>query len=111
MLIQFIFIAAFIVALLITWKRAKQNVISRIEALAWSVAWIAACVVVLLPQTTTIVAHFVGVGRGADLIIYGSIIVLFFLVFKIFVAIDRLEHDLTKIVRTDALKDLQDRHD
>jgi len=108
MLIQFVFVAALAVAFIVTWRRAKQNVISRLEALVWSIAWIGASIVIMLPQTTDAVAKFFGVGRGADFIIYGSVIVLFFLVFKIFIALDKLDHQLTEIVRRDALNQLKD---
>lgn len=111
MLIQFVLIAALAIALVVTWRRVMQNVISRREAFVWSLAWIGAGVVILLPQTATVVANFFGVGRGADFIIYGSVITLFFLVFKIFVALDALDRKLTDIVRKDALKDVPDRHE
>jgi small membrane protein len=108
MLIQFVLIAALIVALTVTWKRATQNVISRLEAAGWSVAWILAAFVILLPQTTTTVANFFGVGRGVDFVLYASVITLFFLMFKIFITLDRLDRKLTDIVRKGALKQLDD---
>lgn len=106
MLIQIVFVLALAGALAVTWRRARQQVISRKEALLWSIVWIGAAVVVLLPKTATLVANFFGVGRGADFIIYGSVAVLFFLIFKIFVALDGLERKLTEIVRKDALQDV-----
>ena len=111
MLIQIVLIFALALAVIVTWRRASQNVISRKEALAWSVAWIGAGIVVLLPRTTTTIANFFGVGRGSDFVIYGSVVALFFLVFRIFVALDRLERKLTDVVRKDALKGLHERHE
>ena len=105
MLIQFVLIAVLVIALLVTWRRASQDVISRIEALVWSVVWVGAGVIVLLPQTTTVVAHFFGVGRGADFVIYGSVVALFVLVFKLFISLERMEHTITKLVQHEALKD------
>jgi hypothetical protein len=46
------------------------------------------------------------VGRGSDFVIYGSVVLLFVLVFKIFIALDQLEKKLTEMVRRDALRDL-----
>jgi len=111
MLIQIILIAILLGALYVTWKRAVQNVITRLEAILWSLLWIVAGVVVLLPQTATLVANFFGVGRGADFVIYGSVVLLFVLVFKIFVSLDALEKKLTAIVRKDALRDVPEKHD
>jgi hypothetical protein len=109
MLIQFVFIAVLVCALTMTWRRATQDVISRREAVAWSVLWFGAAVVILLPQTTTVVANFFGVGRGADFVLYGAVILLFVLVFKLFVAMDSLERKLTDVVRRDALRDFEEK--
>ena len=106
MLIQIVLIVSLIIALVVTWKRAKQAVISWREALGWSVLWVIAAVVILLPQTTTTVANFFGVGRGVDFVLYASVVTLFFLVFKIFLTLDRVERRLTDVVRKDALKEL-----
>ena len=110
MLIQIVLIAILLAALLMTWKRATQNVISMREALTWSLLWIAAGVVIALPWTTTVVANFFGVGRGSDFILYGSVVALFILVFKIFIALDKLDRKLTDIVQRDALKEVP-KHD
>ncbi len=106
MLIQFVLVASLVMALAVTWRRSVQGVISWREALGWSVLWALAAVVILLPQTTTTVANFFGVGRGVDFVLYASVVTLFFLVFKIFLTLDRLERRLTDVVRKDALKEL-----
>ncbi len=111
MLIQFVLVAILLGALLMTWKRAKQNVISFGEAFAWSVLWIGAGVVVLLPQTTTLVANFFGVGRGSDFVLYAAVVTLFVLIFKIFISLDRMERNLTEMVRKEALRDLPEQHE
>jgi len=61
-------------------------------------------VVVILPQTASFLANLLGVGRGADLVIYLSILVLFYIVFRIFIRLDRLDREITKIVRELALQ-------
>lgn len=106
MLIQFVLIAVLICALAVTWRRARQDVISVREAVAWSALWIAAGVVIALPWTATRAANLFGVGRGSDFVMYGSVVLLFVLVFKIFIALDKMDRKLTDIVRRDALKDL-----
>ena len=58
---------------------------------------------VLVPQQTDVIAQLVGVSRGADLLVYLSILVLFFLAFKILVRLEKIEKDITKIVRHVAL--------
>ena len=108
MLIQFILAIVLLLALVVTWKRAQQTVISFREAVVWSVLWIAAGIVVLLPDTTSVLARLVGVGRGADLAMYAAVTLLFVLVFKLFLSLDRIERNLTALVQRDALRDLDD---
>lgn len=107
MLIQFILVATMALALLMTWRRFHQRVIPLREALLWSVLWVAAAGAVMLPWVTTRIAQFVGVGRGADLVLYASVSILFLLVFKLFIEHEKLERKLTDIVRHDALRDLE----
>jgi hypothetical protein len=104
--IQIVLVIALLVAIAMTWRRAKEGIIRAREAVLWSLVWIIAAVVILLPETTSFVASLLGVGRGVDLVLYASVVVLFFLIFKLFTSIDRLEKHLTDIVRKDALRDL-----
>jgi len=111
MLIQIILVAAMALALVMTWRRALQDVIRVSEAIGWSLLWVAAAVVILLPSVTTRIAEIVGVGRGVDLVVYASVAGLFFLVFKLFIQHERLERRLTDMVRREALRDLEEEAD
>ncbi len=105
-LIQILLTVVLLVALFVTWKRVRQNAIRRGEGLFWSLAWTATGFVVWWPGITNRLADLVGVGRGADLVLYGSVIVLLLLVFQLHIAHDRLERSLTELVRRDALRDV-----
>jgi hypothetical protein len=65
----------------------------------WLAMWLVLGVVAVLPQTTTVIAEFLGVGRGVDAVIYTAIIFLFYLVFRLFLKIEKLEHEITLMVR------------
>lgn len=104
--IQFLLIVILLSAVAVTWKRLKERMITIKEAILWTCLWIVAMVISLLPNTTSVIAGWVGIGRGVDLVVYASIVALFFLVFKIFVSLDSLEHKLTSMVRKDALREL-----
>jgi hypothetical protein len=69
-----------------------------------------ACAVVLIlwPDITTAVAARLGVGRGADLVFYVSILTFWFVVLKLYARIRKLEQALTEIIRQDALNKAQD---
>lgn len=90
----------------LTWYRASRQAIRPLEALAWTVVWIGAGIIVCLPSITTKFANLFGVGRGADLVIYVAVFVLFLLVFHLHVVHDRVERSITELVRQNALKEL-----
>lgn len=104
--IQFLLVLIILSAVAVVWKRVRERVISMREAFLWTILWAIAIVIILLPNTTSVVARWLGVGRGADLVLYASIVALFLLVFKVFVSLDKLDHKLTELVRRDALRDL-----
>lgn len=113
MLIQVILTIILAIMLAVTLRRAWQSVISWAEGVLWSALWLAAAIVVLLPQTASLVARVFGVGRGVDVIVYASVTLLFILVFRLFVTLDQLDQKLTELVRHDALRDLstsQEKH-
>ncbi len=106
MLIQFILILVLFGAMWVTRRRIKQKAIRPLEGYLWTLVWIVTAVVILQPDLTVgRLAHFLGIGRGADLALYGSIIVLLLLVFHLHVAHDRLEKQLTELVRREALRE------
>lgn len=67
----------------------------------------AATVFVLWPNVTNVIANKLGVGRGADLIFYMSILIFWFVALKLYARIRKLEQLFTQIVREDALKNAQ----
>lgn len=97
--IQILLVAMLAAALALTWRRSRQGALSRLGAFLWSALWIAAAVVVLRPEVASFFAGLVGVGRGADAVVYVSVIVLFYLVFRIFLRLDKLDRDITLLVR------------
>lgn len=82
--------------------RAKE--LSLFAFFFWLIFWLAVAVVVWQPRLSTEIANLVGVGRGADLIMYVSVAVLFYLIFRISVRIEKMEKNITKVVREIALR-------
>ena len=62
-----------------------------------------ATVFILFPDLSNDIAHKLGVGRGADLVFYTSILIFWFVILKLYARIRRLEQTITQIVRKDAL--------
>jgi hypothetical protein len=65
-------------------------------------------VLVLWPDVTNIIAKRLGVGRGADLIFYLSILIFWFISLKLYARIRKLEQLFTEVIRNDALKKVKD---
>lgn len=102
--IQIFLISVALGALAFAWRRARQDVLPMGQALLWSMLWIAVAVVAALPQTATMIANRVGVGRGTDLVLYVAVAALFLLVFRLFVGMERVERQVTLLVRHEALQ-------
>ena len=103
-IIQFILVIAIAAAGFGTFRQFRQGRLSLAWLLIWLLLWTGSAIVVLLPWTTTLVANLVGVGRGSDFIIYLSIVGLAYLVFRLFVKIEDVEREITRLVRTLALE-------
>ena len=105
MLIQILIVAFAIFAVVRAFFRFRQGRLPLVWFGFWAFFWVIASVVTLLPQTTTVAARLVGVGRGADFVLYLSVIALFYLIFRLFVKIEDLELEITRLVRKLALEE------
>src|SRR3972149_1377234 len=101
--IQIILLAIIIFAISRVYLRFREGVLSRQATFFWLFIWISGLIGVSLPQTTTRIAELFGVGRGVDIIVYISLALLFYLVFRIYVMIEDLRHQITYLVREIAL--------
>ena len=70
----------------------------------WSVIWLGLITISLIPGITTNIANFIGFDRGVDVVIYASIILLFYLHYKTYQKNMALEREITKLVRIMAKK-------
>ncbi|HQW44840.1 MAG: DUF2304 domain-containing protein [Chitinophagaceae bacterium] len=67
----------------------------------------AAVVFILFPESTNKLAHKLGVGRGADLVFYLSIIFFWFVILKLYSKIRKLEQTHTEIIRKEAIREAE----
>lgn len=105
-----ILVTVFIVFILFKLFLQKQkNKISLLSFLIWFLLWLAVLLVFWLPDTTSYLAAWLGIGRGADLVVYLSILVIFYMIFKIFVRLNKIENEITRVVRDDAIKNVQEK--
>jgi small membrane protein len=104
-LIQILIIVFALFALSRVFLRFRDNKLTKNEFLFWTLVWLAVVVFAFMPQVTSIVSSILGIGRGVDLVIYLSIIVLFYLMFRLYVKVDSIRKDITQLVRKFAIED------
>ena len=68
---------------------------------------VAGVFLVLFNEYSDKIAHWFGVGRGADLIFYTGFLFLFFLVLKLYARIRKMEQNLTELVRKKSIEEAE----
>ncbi len=86
--------------------RFKEGKISFLALVGWVFLWLWVGIIIWIPGVTTHIARILGIGRGADLIIYGSIIIIFYLIFRIYVKLEDIERQITQLARKIALQNI-----
>lgn len=104
-IIQIVLSAFLVFALSRVILRYKDGQIRLSEFFFWSLLFMVATLAVIFPSESSHFAAILGIGRGADLIIYASVAVLFYLVFRLYVLLENIRHEITEIVRLIALKE------
>ncbi len=108
LIIQILLIVFFLFALIKVIGRWRTGDLTKAGLVWWSLFWVVAAVVVLLPNSTAYLAKLVGIGRGADLVVYVSLAGIFFIIFRLMMKIELLNKDITKLTRKIALEDDKD---
>ncbi len=108
LIIQILLVIFFLFALIKVIGRFRAGDLSKMGLIWWALFWIAAAIVVLLPNSTAYFAKLVGIGRGADLVVYVSLAAIFFILFKLMMKVESLNKDITKLTRKIALDEKKD---
>jgi len=70
----------------------------------WTFMWLVVVFFAWLPKASDVIARIIGVGRGVDALVYVSVVALFYAVFRIYVKLEFIEHEITSLVRNLAVK-------
>ena len=99
-----IILVGFILFILIgVFRRYRKQELTLKELLLWTLLWAFVIIAVLIPQTTDFLASTVGVGRGLDLVLVISVITIFYILFRVLSRLERIEKDVSTVVRTTAI--------
>lgn len=109
--IQILIVVFAAFALWRTVRQFRRGALTMAWLLAWILFWLLAGFVAVLPQTADALARFVGVGRGADAVIYVSLAAIFYLIFRVYVKIQQVESEITQLVRKIALDEMEDKQE
>jgi len=86
-------------------SKRKSGLLGPKGTIFWIVFWLFALVFVWWPNSTVILANYLGIGRGTDLVLYVSLVIIFFVLFRLHVKIESIGRDITKVVRKDSLEE------
>jgi hypothetical protein len=83
---------------------------ARARLLSWTMILICLFgeILVLNPELATRIAHWMGVGRGADLVVYCFIVASLGLIMNLHLRLHALHEDFTELARRVALRDARE---
>lgn len=81
----------------------KAGNLSLLNFLFWSFLFTTAVYLTAIPSAASRLAAFLGIGRGVDAVIYISIAVLFYLVFRLYIYLENVRQEITELIRKLAL--------
>jgi small membrane protein len=105
MIIKILLVGFFMFALTRAVLRFRDGHINARELVTLCLFWIGASIVALWPTLTTTLANLLGVGRGADAVLYITVAALCYLQFRTYIRIRDTEQQLTELVRKLALRE------
>ena len=103
-LIQILLILFLLFALSRVVLRFREKTLSPVEFIFWAALFFTAILGIVFPDQITAIAKFAGINRGVDFVIYVSIATLFYLVFRIYIMLENLRHEMTEIIRRVAIE-------
>ncbi|MFQ5592022.1 MAG: DUF2304 domain-containing protein [Phycisphaerae bacterium] len=104
-------IALLLMALLLaaTIAATVRGTATRKEGLFWASVWVAAGVAIARPGITATVARGLGIGRGADLVLYCTVVMVLVGFLMVYSRLRRLRREITLLVRHLAIRNAIDK--
>ncbi|MBZ9571025.1 DUF2304 family protein [Methanobrevibacter sp. TMH8] len=99
MLYQVLVIIIAIVAILLIFDRYHKKKTSIQTFILWVILWVILAIFTIVPESSNILAHLIGIGRGLDLVLIFAIIGSYYLIFRVYLKIEKIDQDITELVR------------
>lgn len=84
--------------------RLRDGTLTLGAFLFWVGIWLLAGFIIIDPSFTSYIASKIGIQRGTDVIIYLSLALLSYLIFRTNILIENLREEITRLTRKVALK-------
>jgi len=83
----------------------KSKHLSESFFVVWLLFWFGVLILIFRQDMVSQVAYSLGISRGVDLVIYISLIVIFYMLYRFLAKLGELDSKITKLVRQLALRD------
>ena len=97
MIFQVLALAVVFSLLILSLLAMRWGWATRRESLIWALVWLVA--------VTSVIARALGIGRGADLVLYCAVVVMMVGFLMVYVRMRRIRRELTLLVRELAIRD------
>ena len=104
-LIQVVLTAGIVIIAAYMYLRLRSSILDVILILVFLITGV---VFVMFNEVTDVIAHFLGISRGADMIFYLGILFLFFLILKLYSRLRKVEEKFTEFVRSKSLEEAEE---
>lgn len=104
-LFQTLALIAIAALFVLTLVAAVRGWATRRDALLWALLWLVAGVTIMWPGVTKVIANALGIGRGADLVLYCAVVVMMLGFLMVYVRLRRIRREMTLLVRELAIRD------
>jgi hypothetical protein len=108
MTFQILLILFLVFAMSRVYLRYKSKKLGWFGLLFWGGLFGVGLIMIIFPGVTVLLAHRLGIGRGVDFIVYISIAVLFYLMYRLYSMLSDISDQITEIVRELALRNKSD---
>lgn len=108
---QVILMAIVAALLVVSIVAVLRGAATKRESLVWISLWLAAAVAIAWPSVTRDIARLLGIGRGADLVLYCAVVVMMVGFLMIYIRLRHVRRELTLLVRHIAIRDAVDNAD
>jgi len=99
MVYQVLVVIMAILAILLVFNRFHGKKTSLQTFILWAMLWALLAIFTIIPESSNILAKIIGIGRGLDLILIFGIIGSYYLIFRVYLKLEKIDQNITELVR------------